>query len=91
MQDKLERLIKAVYRKWRSGNPKIEGAHPDEEMLACFLEGRLTPEENEGIKSHLISCNDCIVVDYMRHTYRQDILFAYRAEDSKQAHSVLLD
>lgn len=62
MQDKLERLIKAVYKKWKSDNLKIEGVHPDEEMLACFLEGRLTPEENEGIKSHLIICDDCAKV-----------------------------
>jgi len=59
MKDKFEGLIRSVYRMWRQDNTRIEGAHPDEENLACFLEGRLSEEENEGIKSHLISCVAC--------------------------------
>lgn len=59
MQDKLENFIKQVYRKWKSGR-KTENAHPDEEALACFLEGRLDKAEAEEIKKHLISCRDCL-------------------------------
>lgn len=59
MQNKLEELIKIVYKKYKSGRPKIKEAHPDEEALACFLEGRLTKEENGRIKTHLINCDDC--------------------------------
>lgn len=59
MKDKFEGLIRSVYRMWRQDNTKIEGAHPDEEGMVCFLEGRLSEEENEGIKSHLISCVAC--------------------------------
>jgi len=59
MQDNLERLIKAVYRKWRSGRAQPGGGHPDEESLACFLENRLPLEEQERIKAHLINCDSC--------------------------------
>jgi hypothetical protein len=60
MQDKLERLIKKVYRGWKSAKPKIQTPHPDEETMACFLEGRLSPEESESLKLHLASCDSCI-------------------------------
>lgn len=59
MKDKFEGLVKSVYRMWREDNTKIEGEHPDEEGMVCFLEGRLSEEENERIKSHLISCAAC--------------------------------
>lgn len=59
MQDKLERLIKMVYKKWKSDSIQAHQLHPDEETLVCFLEGRLTERENDQIKSHLISCDDC--------------------------------
>lgn len=59
MQDKLEKLIKEVYKKWKEGYSDIQGLHPDEESFACFLEGRLSKKENEQIKAHLISCNSC--------------------------------
>lgn len=62
MADKLERLIKVIYKKWKSGQQKAQPSHPDEEALACFSEGRLSREENERIKAHLISCDDCAEV-----------------------------
>lgn len=48
-----------VYKKWKSEQNSKNEPHPDEEMLACFIEGRLSPEENEQIKTHLISCARC--------------------------------
>lgn len=60
MQARLERLIKIAYRGWRSGQPKADSPHPDEETLACFLEGRLTKEEGEEVKAHLLSCDSCV-------------------------------
>jgi len=48
-----------VYKKWKLGSDKIQGMHPDEETLACFLEGRLSKEENDRIKAHLVSCGNC--------------------------------
>lgn len=59
MLNKLEQLIKAVYKKWKRDYPQVELTHPDEEAWVCFLEGRLSEEENGRIKAHLISCNDC--------------------------------
>ncbi|MFA5144408.1 MAG: zf-HC2 domain-containing protein [Candidatus Omnitrophota bacterium] len=59
MQDRFESLVKLVYKKWKSGLGKVEGVHPDEEAIACFLEGRLSKEENDHLKAHLLSCDDC--------------------------------
>ena len=60
MQEKLEKLIKMVYKKWKSGLPKAKGEHPDEEAFVCFLENRLPQEENERIKQHLLKCDNCM-------------------------------
>jgi len=60
MQDKFERLIKMVYKKWKLGAGKVQQAHPDEEDLACFLEGRLSKEETNRIRAHLVTCDNCI-------------------------------
>jgi hypothetical protein len=54
----MEKFIKTVYQKWKA-RQKPRGAHPDEETLACFLESRLTPQESEQVKAHLISCDRC--------------------------------
>lgn len=59
MPDKLEKLIKLVYKNWKMQQPKIEEPHPDEEALVCFFEGKLSSGENEQIKAHLIKCNNC--------------------------------
>ena len=62
MQDKLEKLVEVVYKKWRLERPKIDEPHPDEEMLVCFLEGRLSDNDNQQIKMHLINCDSCLEV-----------------------------
>jgi hypothetical protein len=60
MQDRLERLIKIVYKKWKQDEVKLgQVQHPDEEMLACFLDGSLSQEEAEQVKLHLLSCQPC--------------------------------
>jgi hypothetical protein len=48
-----------VYRKWREMENKDHDSHPDEETFACFVENRLTPEENEQVKAHVLSCQRC--------------------------------
>ena len=60
MQDKLERLIRLVYKKYKADHRKIEEPHPDEEILVCFLEGRISEDENVLLKTHLISCDSCM-------------------------------
>jgi len=54
----MEKLIKAVYKKWKAGQ-KIKAGHPDEETLACFVEAKLSPQEGERVKAHLINCDRC--------------------------------
>lgn len=58
MQDKLERLVKFVYKRYKAGL-KTPESHPDVEDIVCFLENRLSPEESESMKEHLISCANC--------------------------------
>lgn len=59
MQDKLETLIRAVYKRWKKDNLKVQETHPDEEDFACFLENKLSPQDYERIKEHIISCDSC--------------------------------
>ncbi|MCX5706637.1 MAG: hypothetical protein NTW13_03090 [Candidatus Omnitrophica bacterium] len=59
MSENLEGLIKKVYRNWKRSHRQIEDWHPDEEFLACFLEGRLSPDQSEKVKVHLLHCNSC--------------------------------
>lgn len=59
MRDRLEELIKVIYKKWRQDQPKVAGPHPDEETLVCFLEGRLCKVENEDLMAHLLACDNC--------------------------------
>ncbi|MDI6605776.1 MAG: zf-HC2 domain-containing protein [Candidatus Omnitrophota bacterium] len=60
MLNKLEALIQSVYKSWQSTQSQGQQLlHPDEEALSCFLEGRLSAEEAEALKAHLISCRDC--------------------------------
>ncbi|OGX45818.1 MAG: hypothetical protein A3G38_00365 [Omnitrophica WOR_2 bacterium RIFCSPLOWO2_12_FULL_51_8] len=59
MGQKIESLIKAAYRQWKAAQPKACGAHPGEEQIACFLEGRLSRGESSRVISHLLVCDDC--------------------------------
>lgn len=58
MGDKLEGLVKKVYRRWKKAAVAQE-AHLDEEILACFFDNCLSPEENERIRGHVIGCDEC--------------------------------
>lgn len=59
MQDKIERILKIIYKRWKSKYSRDAMAHPDEEDMACFAEGRLSAEESRIIKEHLIACEIC--------------------------------
>jgi len=60
MENKLERLIKLAYRRWKKDSVKAEGNHPDEEAFACFIENKLSEEESESVCAHLIACRPCL-------------------------------
>ena len=57
MPEDIEKLIREVYRKYK--RTLVSDAHPNEEMLVCFFEGRLSDDEAEGIKKHFLSCDSC--------------------------------
>ncbi|MFH1888483.1 MAG: hypothetical protein ABH806_00165 [Candidatus Omnitrophota bacterium] len=59
MPDTLERLIRIVYKKWKQAHRLTQESHPDEEAWVCFFDGRLSAQEDERIKEHLISCEFC--------------------------------
>ncbi len=59
MQDKLERLIKFVYKKYKAGHITSLSEHPGEEAVACFIEGRLSAGEEKALKQHLTECRLC--------------------------------
>ncbi len=60
MPDKIEKLIKAVYKKWKTSRLDTGGnLHPNEEEMACFVEGKLPQGDCERIKEHLIGCEAC--------------------------------
>lgn len=60
MLDKLGRLIKLVYKDWKEDKQGLRTEeHPDEEDIACFLENRLSQQDCESIKRHLINCERC--------------------------------
>lgn len=62
MGDNLENFIKRIYKNWKKDKTSIGGKHPDEEMFVCFFEDRLSKEEAERLKAHLISCKRCLEI-----------------------------
>ena len=62
MAKDLEELIRLVYRRWKKRHLNEEGIHPDAERVVSFLESKLSLEEAEEVKAHLIHCEDCAEV-----------------------------
>lgn len=62
MPEKLEKLIRFVYKKWKLEQPQLQEPHPDEETIVCFLENKLSGQESEHIKTHLTTCDSCAEV-----------------------------
>lgn len=59
MQMKLERLIRALYKKRASRIGQSFQKHPDEEVFACYCDGKLSNDEARLFKQHLLVCNTC--------------------------------
>ncbi|MFA5275625.1 MAG: hypothetical protein WC417_01870 [Candidatus Omnitrophota bacterium] len=72
MPENIENLIRIIYKNWKVKPGAASGAHPDEEVLAAFLEGKLPEEEGESLKAHLLSCNLCIESLIISLTEAQD-------------------
>lgn len=56
---KIEKIIKALYKRYKSLILREEEIHPDEETIACYIEGFLGPQEVEYVKQHLLRCDKC--------------------------------
>ena len=54
----MDKIIRVVYKKWIA-RQRVKGEHPDEETLACFMDAKLSLQETERIKAHLIGCDKC--------------------------------
>lgn len=59
MSRELEKIIKRVYEKWKSGLPAGQEKHPDEEQFAAFMAKELPSGEADWIKKHVLSCAAC--------------------------------
>jgi len=59
MNNYFERIVKAVYREWKTANRFTANKHPDAESLACFLEDSLPVQEKELIQKHAVKCDLC--------------------------------
>lgn len=54
-----EKIIRVIYREWKSAGRLINNEHPTEEALACFLEDKLAQVDRDLIQGHLLSCDIC--------------------------------
>jgi hypothetical protein len=54
-----EKITKLIYREWKTGHHFNDRNHLDEEILACFLEDKLSWSEKKLIYEHLLSCDSC--------------------------------
>lgn len=59
MQEKIEGIIKNIYRNWKARQGKAYDGHPSEEDVACFLEGKLSSQEQERLERHFTICAQC--------------------------------
>ncbi len=68
MQSSMEDIIKALLQMGQRAHEATDGPHPDEETISCFLEGKLTAPEAEGVKKHALRCGRCIdlLVTYIK-------------------------
>ena len=59
MFDYFEKITKAIYQEWKASQQVKIQKHPDEEDLACFLDGKLTQPDKLLIEKHLVNCDLC--------------------------------
>jgi len=54
-----EKITRIIYQEWKSSIRFMAQEHPNEEILVCFLEDKLSQEDKLSIEKHLVSCNAC--------------------------------
>ena len=71
MYNYFEKIAKLIYSEWKSIRRVKAQEHPDEENLACFLEGKLSEADKLFMEKHLVNCNICaeyVGVHLLMHT-----------------------
>ena len=58
MSEKVQGLIKRVYAGWKK-NKSCVSNHLDEETIACFLDQKLSNQDIQQVKQHVLDCLDC--------------------------------
>ena len=58
MSDRMERFIAMAFNDWKKDQAR-QKRHPDEEEIACFLEGKLSAKDARRFKDHLAACDRC--------------------------------
>jgi len=59
MFNNFEKICRLIYREQKNLKSFTDQNHPDEESLACFLEAKLSKEENSAVLKHLLVCDQC--------------------------------
>ncbi|MDD5562034.1 MAG: hypothetical protein PHT50_07930 [Candidatus Omnitrophica bacterium] len=54
-----DKIIRIIYREWKSAGTPVKDVHPDEETLVSFLEDKLALKDRDLIQGHLIKCDIC--------------------------------
>jgi hypothetical protein len=62
MSTQFEDLMKLAYQYWKKSRLEAHESHPEEENLACFLEGKLSLDESDKIKEHILHCDSCLEI-----------------------------
>ena len=58
MSDRIERFIAMAFDGWKKDQTRQKG-HPDEEEIACFLEGKMSKKDAQRFNEHLAACDEC--------------------------------
>lgn len=59
-KNRIENIIRIVYRYWKANLPKLRESCPNKETLVCFVDGLLNKTEKEKVMRHLLNCNMCL-------------------------------
>jgi len=101
--DRQEELFKRIagmtYRGWKGKHHKPHRRHPNEETVACLVEGRLPEKEQKAVLSHIVTCIRCSeAVDLYFKTDQsqplevpQELLMRLKAALEQEARSLLLE
>ncbi|MDD5116790.1 MAG: hypothetical protein PHW98_07040 [Candidatus Omnitrophica bacterium] len=59
MSGRFEKAARVVYRGWKNLSADTSGGHPDEEEMACYLEGKSDASQSDKIREHVLKCDRC--------------------------------